>query len=474
MRQMAWQLRPVYDACRSMLRLQPMNASWLKFLPGFLRRHLDGRHGLQAAMGNTAWLMTDRVLRLVVGLVIAVWMARVFGPELFGQYSFALAFVALFTSIAELGLGKVVVRDLVRTDGEREQIVGSAAMLKFAGGALAILLCHLTALLVVPDDQGIRLLITVISLGLLFRTFDVIDFRFQSLVASRYVVMARLPALLGFAALRVFLLLGTFSLTWFAWAYSLEALIAGLGLLLVYGMRGYRVFDWRPTARHAAALLRECWPLVFAGLSVMLYMKVDVVMLGRMSGDAAAGVYSAATRLTEGFYFIPMIIASSIMPMLVRAREAGMENYMRGLSRLYLVMVRISLAITLPLALSAPALIGLLYGEGYAESSGVLRIHVWASVAVFLGVASSQFLNLEGLQKLSLYRTLVGLVINIVLNLLLIPARGAEGAAIATLVSYFVATFSIMIPAGGFQQGVLMLRAMNPLAVLGLKGNTPT
>jgi PST family polysaccharide transporter len=449
-----------------------MNANWLKFLPGFLRKRLEGRHGLQAAMGNTAWLMTDKVMRLVLGLVVTVWMARVFGPKVFGQYSFALAYVALFTSIAALGLDKVVVRDLVRAVDGRERIIGSAALLKFLGAVFAILACNLTALLVVPDNQETRLLVAIISLGLLFKVFDVVDFWFQSQVASRYVVMARLPALLVFFVLRVFLLLGTFSLSFFAWAYTLEILFAGVGLLIVYSVQGKRIFEWRPAVDNAVALIRECWPLIFAGLSVMLYMKIDVVMLGSMSGDVAAGVYSAATRLTEGFYFIPMIIASSIMPMLVRAREAGTGPYMDGLSRLYLIMVRISLGITIPLALFAPSLIGLLYGAEYGESSGVLRIHIWASVAVFLGVASSQFLTLEGLQKLSLYRTLTGLVINIVLNLLLIPEHGANGAAIATLVSYFIATFSIMIPRKGMQQGVLMLQAMNPLAVLGLKGNS--
>jgi PST family polysaccharide transporter len=448
-----------------------MNANWLKLLPGFLRKRLEGRHGLQAAVGNTAWLMTDKVLRLVLGLVIVIWMARVLGPEKFGQYSFALAFAALFTSIATLGLDKVVVRDLVRTVDGRERIIGSAALLKVVGAGFAILMCNLTALIIVPDNQETRLLVAIISLGLLFRAFDVIDFWFQSRVASRYVVMARMPALLIFSMLRIFLILGAFSLSFYAWAYTLEILFAGVGLLIVYIMQGNRVLEWRPVVRNGVALLRECWPLIFAGLSVMLYMKIDVVMLGRMSGNEAAGVYSAATRLTEGFYFIPMIIASSIMPMLVRARETGIQLYMDGLSKLYLLMVRISLAIAVPLALIAPALIEMLFGSGYVESSSVLRIHVWASVAVFLGVASSQFLTLEGLQKLSLYRTLIGLVVNIVLNLMLIPVHGASGAAIATLVSYFIATFSIMIPSDGVQQGVLMLKAMNPLTVLGLKGN---
>jgi len=153
----------------------------------------------------------------------------------------------------------------------------------------------------------------------------------------------------------------------------------------------------------------------------------------------------------------------------LHARARSAEQYLQGLLRLYVLMVRISLLIAVPLAVVSPMLIELLFGAGFAESSAVLRVHIWAAIAVFLGVASSQYLTNEGLQKLSLYRTLIGLVINVVLNLILIPVYGAMGAAIATLISYFFATFSIMVSRQGIGQGLLMLRALNPAAVLGFR-----
>jgi len=446
-----------------------MSAFWLKYLPSFLRDRLEGRHGLQQAVSNSAWLLLDKALKMGLGLVIGIWMARVLGPASFGQFNYALAFVALFSSIASLGLNGVVVRNLVNTPEAAAHTLGSALLLKLAGSLLAIILCIASILLVNPDDPGIQILVTVISLGMLFQAFDVIDLWFQSQVASRYAVIARLPSLLVFSGARVFLILGSLSLTMFAWAQTLEILFAAVGLLVVYHYLGRHVTDWCPSYEQALTLIRECWPLIFAGLSVMLYMKVDIVMLGKISGDRSAGIYSAATRLSEGFYFIPMIIAPSVAPMLLRARARSPEQYLQGLFRLYVLMVRMSLAIAVPLAVVSPLLIELLFGSDFSESSAVLRVHIWAAIAVFLGVASSQYLTNEGLQKLSLYRTLIGLIINILLNLFLIPAYGAVGAAIATLISYFFATFSIMISKRGISQGLLMLRAMNPVAVLGLK-----
>ena len=446
-----------------------MSAPWLKYLPSILRDRLEGRHGLQQAVGNTGWLLLDRVFRMALGLVIGIWMARALGPVKFGQFNYALAFVALFSAVSNLGLDGVVVRNLVNAPEAVNQTLGSALLLKLAGSVAAIILCMGSVVLVNPGDSGIHVLVAVISLGLLFQSFDVIDLWFQSRVVSKYAVIARLPSFLVFTAARISLILTALSLTMFAWAQTLEILFSAIGLLVVYRHLGGHVADWRPRYDMALALISECWPLIFSSLSVMLYMKVDIVMLGKISGDRSVGIYSAATRLSEGFYFIPMIIASSVAPMLLRARARSPEQYMEGLFRLYILMVRMSLAIAVPLAVVSPLLIGLLFGGDFSEASAVLRVHIWAAIAVFLGVASSQFLVNEGLQKLSLCRTLIGLVINIVLNLFLIPYFGAVGAAIATLISYFIATFSIMISRHGIGQGYLMLRALNPATVLGLK-----
>jgi PST family polysaccharide transporter len=164
-----------------------------------------------------------------------------------------------------------------------------------------------------------------------------------------------------------------------------------------------------------------------------------------------------------------MIIVSSLNPLLLRARASGAEQYRKSLLKLYVLMVRLSLAIALPLLILAPLLIETLYGIQYSESTAVLQVHVWAAVAVFLGVASSQYLTAEGKQKLSLYRTLAGLAVNVGLNLELIPKYGAMGAAIATLISYFVAVFSMVVTKSGAAQVRLMLRAMNPVIFLGLR-----
>lgn len=420
-------------------------------------------------MGNAAWLTLDKIVRLLLGLVIGIWMARALGPAQFGQFNYAIAYVALFSSIATLGLDGIVVRNLVQTPDAKNLILGSAFTLKTIGSLLAIFLCITSIFLVEPDNPQIRILVAVIAFGLIFQAFDVADFWFQSRVASKYTVIARMPSLFIFSCARILFILGAASLTAFAWAQTLELALGAAGLVIVYRHLGNSIAKWRPVFAGAVALIRESWPLILAGLSVMLYMKIDIVMLGKMSGDTETGLYSAASRLSEGFYFLPMIITSSLAPMLLHARASGPVHYRQSMLKLYVLMVRLSLAIAMPMAILSPFLIQLLFGSDYDRSAAIFRVHVWTAIAVFLGVASSQYLTNEGQQKTSLYRTLVGLIVNVFLNLLLIPVYGAMGAAVSTLISYFMATFSIFITPSGAEQGKLMLKAMNPRVVLGLR-----
>lgn len=447
---------------------QRMNANWLKYLPRLVRDHLEGRHHLQQAIGNSGWLLLDKILRMAASLVIGIWMARVLGPVQFGQFNYALAFVALFAPIATLGLDGIVVRNLVMERESPQATLGSVAVLRLLGALAAVILCNATVMWFKPDDSLAHLLVLIISLGLIFQSTDVVDCWFQSRVTSRYIVLAKLPALLGFFGVRILLLLGAFSLYMFAWAQILELLMGAFGVLAAYRICGNSFRQWHPDFNHALALLREAWPQALAGLSVMLYMKIDVVMLQSMAGDRATGIYSAATRLSEGIYFIPMIVVSSLAPMLVRSREIGRDHYFQTLSKLYVTMVRLSLTITVIILAVSPWLVEALYGTAYTESVAVLQIHIWASIPVFLGVASSQYLTNEGYQTLSLYRTLVGLIVNVALNLALIPQHGAMGAAIATLISYSIATFSILLSPFARSQCHLMLRAMQPRVIFGL------
>jgi O-antigen/teichoic acid export membrane protein len=191
----------------------------------------------------------------------------------------------------------------------------------------------------------------------------------------------------------------------------------------------------------AISLLKDSWPLILSGVVISVYMKIDQVMIKEMMNNEAVGQYSAALRLSEVWYFIPMVIANSLFPAIINAKNQSEKLYYDRLQKLYDFMTWMAIFIALPMTFLSDWLINLLFGEEYHQAGNVLMIHIWASVFVFLGVASSKWFISENLQKYSFYRTLTGAIINILLNYIMIPLYGILGAAMATLISQSIASY---------------------------------
>jgi O-antigen/teichoic acid export membrane protein len=166
----------------------------------------------------------------------------------------------------------------------------------------------------------------------------------------------------------------------------------------------YRHFDMAIVKR----FLRDSWPLIFSGLVVMIYMRIDQIMIKEMLGEREVGLYSAAVRISELWYFIPAIITSSLFPSIINAKKISEKLYYTRLQRLYTLMVWLAIVIALPMTFLSDWLVILLYGEAYKEAGFVLMIHIWAGVFVFLGVASESWLISENLQRISFYRAFLG------------------------------------------------------------------
>ena len=212
-------------------------------------------------------------------------------------------------------------------------------------------------------------------------------------------------------------------------------------LILFYLKNRLTPLSWTFDKNTAKSLLKESWPLILSGLVISLYMKVDQIMIMNMLGSIDVGEYAAAVRLSEIWYFIPVVISASLFPAILNSREISNKLYYSRIQKLYDLMVCLAFVISISMTFMADWIVNILYGQEYNQTNGVLIIHIWSAVFVFLGVASSKWFIAEGLQLLSFYRTLCGALLNICLNLFLIPLYGIYGAAIATLASQLVASY---------------------------------
>jgi PST family polysaccharide transporter len=180
---------------------------------------------------------------------------------------------------------------------------------------------------------------------------------------------------------------------------------------------------------------------MLSGMAIMVYMRIDQIMLGQIMGDKSVGIYSAAVRISEIVYFIPMSIAASAFPAIIEIKKESEALYYQHLQKLYDIMVVLALVIALPVTFLSDWMVALLFGNAFIEAGPVLAIHVWAGIFVFLGVAGSKWYIVENLQRISLVNSSLGALANIALNFILIPHWGVIGAAWATVVSYAIVAY---------------------------------
>lgn len=411
----------------------------MRLIPQFIHRRIRHRPNLVKIVDNIGWLFFDKILRMSVGLFIGVWIARYLGPEQFGLFNFAVAFSGLFGALAGLGLRSIVVRDIVRDPDGAQLTLGTAALLHLLSG-LVVFVVMLTAISYArPDDALARGMVAVVGSVIMLKVSDIAVYWFESQVLSKYTVWVQNGAFLVFSAIKVGMILQEAPLIAFAWVVLGEAAVVAVFLLIAIGRKGPNLVQLGASLARGKTLLKDSWPLLLSGVAITFYMRIDQVMLGQMIDDKAVGIYSAAVRISEVWYFFPMVIVASVFPAILETKKRSEVLYDARFQRLYDLMVVLSMSVALPMTFLATPIVNLLYGESYSESGTVLALHIWASVFVFLGVASGKWFVAENRQILSLQRSVLGAIVNVGLNMVLIPRYEVTGAAVATVISYGVA-----------------------------------
>lgn len=416
-----------------------MNAWWTKYLPTYIRKNLEERQQFQKVIGNTGWFMGGQIVRQGVSLVIGVLMARYFGPTLYGEFNYALAFVALFTTVGLLGLDGIVIRELVRDPSCRDDALGTSFLMMLIAGGVAFGLAMFGIWLVRGTDPLALWLVGVMAAGAIFQAFNVIEFWLESRLQWKFSAIAKSSVILLGGLVKVGLILKHASLVAFAWTGLAEAVAGAAGLVIIYQAQCLRLKAWRFSATKAVQLLKDSWPMMFSTFVTMVYLRIDQVMLGTLAGSEEVGIYSAAVRLAEPWGFISMAICSSVFPVIVKAGTSDNEAFDAQLQRLYNLMALIAYCIAIPTTFFSGWLVNALYGPAYSKAEPLLAILVWGSLFTNLGTARTIYMITMNWTRANFLSLLSGALINIVLNYFLIPSYGAMGAVIASIVSYWFA-----------------------------------
>ena len=394
-------------------------------------------------ISNSLWIIAEKSLRFVLGILVIGLVARHLGAELFGELNFALAVLAVAVVVASVGMNRIVTREVVESGDDadaRSVVISTAFFMRLVVALVIVALLSVYSYFFSSQDATLFLLVVF---SLLFNPFDVVDLHQQGVARLKSISVMRSGVFVVASVLKLALVYLDVGAVWFFFFVLVEhALIALCFYTFVvtnYG-RGYLSFR-RCKWSKATSILKESWPEVFAGLGGILFMRLDQIMLQFMQGAESVGVYSAAVRISEAWYFFPIAVISASFPKIVQLRTGPAKRYEDAMVVLFSALVVIAGLAVLFFLMLSNQIVAVVFGAQYSESALVLQVHCLTAVFILMGSASGSWLAAERKLVWNLHRNLFGLVVNVVLNLTLIPRYGAVGAALATLISAFSAYY---------------------------------
>ena len=422
-------------------------------IPGF------DQQAFEKYFKNTGMLFVGRVGSLAIKFFVSVSVANYLGRGNNGILTGGIAYIYFFSAVAALGLDQFIVKELHQFPNNRDEILGTSFWMKVFGGFCCIPLIYLAYHFIYPVKGTPYSYVFIFSFIGIIQAFTVIDAYFQSQVQSKYIMQVQIAGNLISAIIKLLFIFTKQPLLYFVYAYTFDFLLISIGYYFTYQRKQRSILNWSFNYTLAKKLLLYSWPLIISGIMVSLYMKIDAVMLQNIAGVKEAGAYATVANLSEAWNFMPAVIVTSLFPAILNAKRDDITRYKKRIQHLYDLMVYLSVPVAIVITFAAP-LIYKLYKPEYAYAAPTLSVHIWSGVFVFLGAASSQYLIAENFNKLTFIRTGFGAIVNIVLNLILIPHMGMMGAAIATLVAYASATFFIIFIPKVSDQGIMMFKSL--------------
>lgn len=394
-----------------------------------------------AGTKNSLLLITEKIIVLGLAFLNSVLLARLAGPELFGQFAYIISFTSLFSPLCIMGLNNIATKHFIKHPNNSHYYLLSALTVRASGAVFSIIIGLFIAYSLNMELNQIIKIFTVLALQC-FLALNVIEYYFLSKNNVTSPLKIRLSVLVLIGIAKLIVIVHNADLFTLLILHGVEYALIGLGYLWLYYRQGNQNHQKRPIdKRSVLTLFHQGKWLLLSGLAAIVYLKIDQIMIAQFHNNKEVAYYAAAAKLSEFWYVFPVLIANAFSPYLISLHKQNKTKYNSFIVKILSFMVMFALLISALTYTFSNTIIDFIYGNKFNQSIIILNIHIFASIFIFQRAIFSKWLIINGSYKHSLLTHGIGVVVNVVLNLMLIPTFGGVGAAWATFISYMVASF---------------------------------
>lgn len=381
---------------------------------------------------NSLFLLSGQIINLVLGLFYFAYMAGYLGAKNLGILNTALSLTLLIGLLGDLGLSSLMIREISRNRSVAPKYAGNILLVKIL---LAMITFGTTAIVVNVlgySEQTINVIYVITFYTIATNFTQVFNSIFQAFERFEFqsfgVILNSILMTVGI----IFSVQLKLDLIYFAFVYFIVNAI-----ILVYSfiicLRKLTFLDLKIDWIFLKQTVSESIPFWLNSVFVMIYFKIDMVMLSIMSGDAAVGWYSASYRLIDTLSIVPVVFMSAMYPVFSKFYLSSRDSLEFAFKKSFKFLAILAIPIGIGTTMLAERIILLLFGTQYLPSVAALQILIWASVLSFINYPPSTYLTSTNKQTTLMIFTFIGAILNIILNFIMIPQFGYNGAAVATV-----------------------------------------
>ena len=416
------------------------------FLHKILSRfHITGTK--EKVARNLFWSLTGKIVTLLGNLLVGIVVARYLGPAQYGLMNYVISVITIFTIFAQFGFDLIEIREEARKPLLRDYIIGTAFYLRIV---LAIVTLGSIAIYVFSyeTDNYVRELILIYSVSVVLSAFNVVRNHFTALVWNEYVVKTEISRTIIGIIIKLVLLWCKASLTWFVWALVIDTILLASGYALSYKTLIDTPRHWHFHRRIAKHLVKQSFPLLLSGAAIVIYQRIDQVMLGNMLDKTSVGYYSIAVRFVELLIFVPTIFSQTIAPLLIKTRQESLTAYQRNATIFMNVTTWLSIFPAILMSCASYYIIYYTFGKQYLPAVPILSIMSFKAIGAALSQTSGQLIIIEKKQNWVSIRNILGCIVCVILNSIFIRKYGVTGAAVVSIITILVSGFisNLIIP----------------------------
>ena len=412
-------------------------------------------------VSNAAWIIGCRVIQSLLSIVIGMLTARYLGPARFGLINYAASLTAFFLPFMQLGLNSILVQEIINKPDEEGKTLGTSIVLCLCSSVLCVAGIFTFSLFANANERDTIIVCLLYSTILIFQAVEMIRYWFQAKLLSKYISLVMLAAYLVVSVYRIFLLVTGKSVYWFAFVNAFDSVLIAISLLVIYKKLGGQKLTF--SFASAKSMLGRSHYFIVSSLMITVFAQTDKIMLKLMMGEEETGLYSAAVACASYLGFVFTAILDSARPTILESKKSDNLVFENKISQLYTIVVYLSVAQCIVMTIFPKQIIGILYGEEFFASSGVLMLVVWYITFSYIGGVRSIWILAENLQKYLWAINLTGAVANVILNALMIPFLGMYGAALASILTQmFINVIIGFIIRPLRRNNLLLFKGLNP------------